>query len=440
VVLGAATWLAAEQPAELVPLNTLRTGTYRGFVGGLYADGRNEPWGAHAEALRGETAAVRPLDREGRPDPAGKIVVLGVGASVCNQIFAAIESLAPSTSGINPAVVFVNGARGGQDVNKIADPSGRYWTQAKATLTAKGLSPAQVQVAWYQSDDLRDQRDDFPGRPQRLKQSIAENLRLLRQHFPNVRICYHSARHTTALGVVEGAKDKHGEPRPYYVGWAVKWLIEEQVAGRDELRFAQSNAVMPLAAWAGYFWTAGDKTRDDGYRWTRDDVVADGVHLSDSAKVRVAGELLTFFRSDPYAKTWCATPQSTSVGAAAEKPPAAVSASQMQPAAALASPLPSAATSELPIRKSTHPDDPGWIVNGKDKIPKLQRLLITTENVRAVVSDLEGKQLAEIKDVFHKRTNLNSLLGPGQYQLQFFDKDNRPIKLSQEVAEILRLK
>jgi len=311
-------WLFASlgrgESVGLTPLNSLGTQRYQGFQGGLYADGKNEPGGAHAEALRSACESVQALDHDGRPSAQGKIVVVGIGASVCRQVFATLEDLAPRTPGINSAVVFVNCARGGQDVNKIADSSGRYWTAAQAEVEKRGLSPAQVQVAWYQSDDLRDQRDDFPGRPQRLKESIAGNLRLLKKHFPNVRICYHSARHTTAFLGAGAAKEKHGEPRPYHVGWAVKWLIEEQTAGREDLRFAGDGAVVCLVSWATYFWTDGDQPRHDGYRWTRDDVVKDGVHLSESGRARVARELLSFFSTDPYAKTWFAVTPSLSNG------------------------------------------------------------------------------------------------------------------------------
>ncbi len=402
---------AAADSDKLVPLNDLGSKKYQEFTGGLYAEGRNEPWGAHADALRQVSAAIGPLNRDGKPDPQGKIVVIGIGASVCRQLFATLETLAPATPGISPAVVFVNGARGGHDVNKIADPAGRYWEQAKAELQKQSLTPAQVQVAWYQSDDLRDARADFPGRPQRLKESIAGNMRLLKQHFPNVRICYHSARHTTAFMPANDAKNKHSEPRPYQCGWAVKWLIEEQAAGRAELRWDGPQAVMPLAAWATYFWTDADRPRADGYRWSRDDVVADGVHLSEAARQRVALELLAFFKSDAHAKTWCAARDKSAAPAAAPV-----------------------------IRKSDDPRDPAWIVNGNNKIPKLQRLLGTTVNVRVVVRDLQGKQVAEIRDVFSKRTNLNELVGQGEYRLEFYDKDGQRIKLTQEVADSLRLK
>lgn len=100
------------------------------------------------------------------------------------------------------------------------------------------------------------------------------------------------------------AKKKHGEPRPYHVGWAVKWLIEEQATGKADLRFEGENAVAPLITWATYFWTDGDKPRPDGYRWTTTDVVKDGIHLSATGRTRVACELLAFWRTDTFARTW----------------------------------------------------------------------------------------------------------------------------------------
>ena len=120
VVLWAATAPAAEPP---VPLTVLGTDKYQGYVGGLYADGRNDPWGPHAYALRRMTARVQPLDRDGKPDSKGKIVVAGIGASVCKQIFAEMESHVGAMANVNPAVVVVNCAVGGQDTNRIADPA-----------------------------------------------------------------------------------------------------------------------------------------------------------------------------------------------------------------------------------------------------------------------------------------------------------------------------
>ena len=129
-------------------------------------------------------------------------------------------------------------------------------------------------------------------------------MRLLKKHFPNVRLCYHSARHTTAFMPNDAGKAKHAEPRPYHVGWSVKWLIEEQSAGKGNLGFEGPDAVAPLAAWATYFWTDGDKLRQDGYRWTREDNVKDGVHLTEAGQKRVAKELTDFWSRDAFAKGW----------------------------------------------------------------------------------------------------------------------------------------
>jgi hypothetical protein len=420
-----ATRAHAVESLGLVPLSTLGKQTYQGSMGGLYAEGRNEPWGAHAAALRRVHATIGPLDANGKPDPNGKIVVIGIGASVCVQIFGELEELGPKTPGISPAVVFVNCAKGGHDVTKISDPERHYWESARATVERTGFSPAQVQVAWYQSDDLQDQRDDFPGRPQRLAERIANNMRELKQHFSNTRICYHSARHTTAFMPHDEGKAKRAEPRPYYVGWAVKWLIEEQTAGKTGLKFEAPDAQAPLLAWATYFWTDADQPRHDGYRWTPSDVVQDGVHLSATGKPRVAKELLDFWQTDPFAKDWFNTKTARPSKLTANQSVPAVG-KELKPAQIAA--------------QNTKPDEPALIINGKSKFAKLERLLATTEPVRLVVFDMAGKQLLTIDDVFHKHTELNTLLEPGEYRLHFLGRDGQRLKMTMDVPDVVTLK
>ena len=416
--------VTTEEP--LVPLNVISQGTYREYVGGLYAEGRNEPWGTHADALRQMTGQIQVLDLQGKSDPQGKIVVVGIGASVCRQIFMALEELGPTAKGKRPEVVFVNCAKGGHDVNKISDPERRYWTSAKATVEKAGFSPAQVQVAWYQSDDLCDARDDFPGRPQRLKDGIARNMREAKEHFPNLRICYHSARHTTAFMPDTAAKKKHGEPRPYYVGWAVKWLIEEQAAGKADLRFEGKNTVAPLIAWATYFWTDGDTMRHDDYHWTASDVVKDGIHLSATDRSRVARELLDFWRTDAFAKTWF-----TSSAQSTDSIPAAQS---------FADPGPGKAKPQIAAAQSLKPGEPALLVNGKSKFAKLERLLGTRDSVKLVVFDMEDRQVLAVEDVFHKRMDLNRLLLAGNYRLHFLNKDGQRIQMTIDVPDVVRLR
>lgn len=398
-------------PPAPVPLNELGAEGYLGFAGGLYADGKNEPGGRHADALRNMSAAIQPLDQDGKPAANGKIVLVGIGASVCRQIFDVLDK----TDAHGP-MVFVNCAKGGHDVNKISDPERKYWQSAEETVRKAGFAPAQVQAAWYQSDDLKDSRADFPGRPQRLQESIARNMRELKQHFPNVRICYHSARHTTAFAPTEGGHAKHAEPRPWDVGWAVKWLIEAQASGKTGLDFEGAEAKMPLIAWATYFWTDGDKPRQDGYRWSRDMNVADGVHLTEAGKTRVANELLAFWRTDRFARAWFAAE------AIPDKPPARDAKPQVIAA------------------QNLKPGDPALLINGKSKFAKLERLLATSEPVRLVAFDMDGKQVLEVADVFHQRTDLNQALGSGQFRLHFLGKDGQRIKMTLDVPDVVRLK
>jgi hypothetical protein len=396
------------------PLNELGAATYLGFTGGLYPGGASQPEGAQADALRKMSTAIQPLDKAGNPDAKGKVVLVGIGASVCRQIFDVLDET--ETRG---AVVFVNCAKGGHDVNKISDPERKYWESAVDTVRKAGFSPGQVQAAWYQSDDLRDTRTDFPGRPQRLQESIAKNMRELKQHFPNTRICYHSARHTTAFAPEAGSKEKHGEPRPWHVGWSVKWLIEEQAAGKAGLAFDGAGAEAPLMAWSTYFWTDGDKPRQDGYRWTREMNVADGVHLTGAGKIRVAGELLEFWRTDPFARTWF---------------------NSEAPASQPATPGARDAKPQVIAAQHLAPDEPALLVNGKSKFAKLERLLATTDPVRLVAFDAAGKQVLEVADVFHKRTDLNSLLGSGSFRLHFLGRDGQRIKMTTDVPDVVKLK
>jgi hypothetical protein len=411
----------------LPPLTEIQS--HQGHLGGLYPEDRNEPAKPHAEALDRMAALIEPLDAAGKPSPQGRIVVAGVGASVCRQIFAELEATGSATPGIHPAVTFVNCAKGGADVGKIADP--RYWKMAQQALAQRGVTAAQVQVVWYQSDDLREQGTDFPGRPQRLKEAFAEQMRLIKQHFPNARLCYHSGRHTTAFLPDPVAMKKHAEPRAWLHGWAIKWLIEDQMDGDPALTFEGAAAKAPLSTWAGYFWTNGDEPRADGYQWTPADV-KDGVHFSDAGTRRVTGELTTFWRTDPHARRWFAKEGSTSLAAT----PAAAPRSRAKPDSAPARDM----KPQVRAAQALPSGEPALLINGKSKFAKLERLLATEGPVRMVVRDLEGKERIAVEDVFKQRLDLNEKIGPGEYRIEFFNAAGERIQFTQQVGEVLRLK
>ena len=51
-------------------------------------------------------------------------------------------------------------------------------------------------------------------------------------------------------------------------------------------------------------WADGTAAREDGLKWTRDDLGPDGTHPSEAGREKVAEQLLGFFSEDSLAKSW----------------------------------------------------------------------------------------------------------------------------------------
>ncbi|MBV6396256.1 MAG: hypothetical protein HFACDABA_01854 [Anaerolineales bacterium] len=81
-----------------------------------------------------------------------------------------------------------------------------------------------------------------------------------------------------------------------------------------------------------------------------------------------------------------------------------------------------------------------YIVNGNDKLPKLMRLYGKQTVLTLVAYDLAGNEILRINDVYHKATNLNELLGAGEYKLLFYDQGGTLLTPNQEVGETLIIK
>ncbi|MFN8386695.1 MAG: alpha/beta hydrolase [Anaerolineales bacterium] len=113
---------------------------------------------------------------------------------------------------------------------------------------------------------------------------------------------------------------------------------------------------------------------------------------------------------------------------------------------------PAPATQSVPISTSsnteaapvvsadTNDGNYSYIVNGNDKLPKLKRLFGEDTVLTLVVQDLAGNELLRIEDVYRKTTNLNELLGAGEYKALFYDETGALLTPSQEVDDILTLK
>ena len=138
-----------------IPIDDLGPSNYQGFTGGLYAGGANNPPAAHAAAaLAIATNQIKPLDSSGNLDlDHGKIVMISVGMSNTTREFAStgtqnFKIRADADPSKNPQLVIVDGAQSGKDAIDWINPSAPTWTTVNQRLTAKGVTPAQVQVAW----------------------------------------------------------------------------------------------------------------------------------------------------------------------------------------------------------------------------------------------------------------------------------------------------
>lgn len=282
------------------PLNDLGAGTYQGVQGGLYPGGANvRP--AHHEAL-GQALArtVVPRNPAGLPDPAtGKIVFLSIGMSNTNQESSACATLAAPDPLRHPNVRFVNGAQGGQDARRIADPNAAYWAYVDGRLTASQATPAQVQTVWLK-EAVAGPSGGFPAAAREFEGFLRTIAQILQTRFPNLRLAYLSSR----IYAGYASTGLNPEPYAYENGFSVKWLIQSQIDGTYPLVEPMRGVVAPWLSWGPYLWADGLNARSDGLVWLCSDLAADGTHPSGAGAQKVGSVLREFVRNDTTASIW----------------------------------------------------------------------------------------------------------------------------------------
>jgi hypothetical protein len=296
---------------ELVPLTDLGSGTYKGQTGGLYGDGLNTPPQSQLDAALAAAKLVQPLDAEGRPDPAGKIVLLSSGMSNTTQEFSKFVEVANADPEKSSRLVIVDGAFGGMDAADWANVTKRYpegrpgpWEQQSQRLSRAGVTPQQVQVLWIkQALKGPGNVGEFPTHAEKLKNDLADVVREMRRRFPNLRLCYLSSR--TYAGYAGTALNP--EPFAYEGAFSTRWLIQDQIAGKGDLNADPSRGAVqaPVLLWGPYLWSNGEKGREiDDLKYTRADFGPDGTHPSESGRAKVAAQLLHYFKTDATARSW----------------------------------------------------------------------------------------------------------------------------------------
>ena len=284
-----------------VPLIDLGTGTYMGFAGGLYPNGQNAPPPAHLARGTAAMSLVVPRDAGGSPASGGRIVLLSIGMSNTTQEFSTWVVTANADPNRNPAVAVVDGAQGGQDAVIISNPAANFWTVVDQRLVAAGVTPQQVQVVWLK-EAIAGVTGGFPGGSLSLQGLLAQIARNVRARYPNTQLCFCSSR--TYAGYATTTLNP--EPYAYESGFAVKWLLEQQMNGDPQLNSdpLQGPVLAPWLGFGPYLWTDGTTPRSDGLVWTCADVQPDGTHPSTAGRQKISNLLQQFFTSNALATPW----------------------------------------------------------------------------------------------------------------------------------------
>ena len=273
---------------------------YKGEDGGLYGGGQNKPPDSYAQFLAAASAAIEPLDAEGKPAKEGLIGLISISMSNATQEFSMFKRIADADEAKSPRVRIVDCAQGGQTMAQWAPPDARPWEVAANLLTQAKVSPQQVQVAWVKLANAGP-RGDLQEHGRKLEKDTLAVLHNAKEKFPNLRMVYLSSRIYGGYGT--GMLNP--EPYAYEGAFAVRWVIQDQMK-RNGGRGVKGKDYESLGiAWGPYLWADGTTPRaSDKLIYTREDLAGDGTHPSQEGRKKVADQLLNFFKTDGTAKRW----------------------------------------------------------------------------------------------------------------------------------------
>jgi hypothetical protein len=170
----------------------------------------------------------------------------------------------------------------------------------KTRLADENVTPAQVQAIWLKEANPQP-KEPFPVEARKLAADTLTDIHNLHDKFPNLKLVYLSSRIYGGWAV----SPLNPEPHAYEGGFAVKWLIADQIAGKPELNYdpAKGRVAAPWIAWGPYLWADGLKPRKDGLIYMRDDLGPDGTHPA-GARMKVGRLLINFLETDATSRPW----------------------------------------------------------------------------------------------------------------------------------------
>jgi hypothetical protein len=307
-----------------LPLTDLGSANYRRidgqmteFTGGLYPDGSNVRPPVHEAAGQALATRIVPRGPDGKEDSTnGRIVLISLGMSNTQSEFQNLMDRTHRNPEVNPQLVLVNGALGGQTADRWVDSNARPWKEAELRLAQQGVTPLQVQAAWVKQTLTRG--GPFPEKALELQADLQAIVHNLHDIYPNLQLVFLSSRTRSYLY----DRGLSPEPAAFETGFSVKWLIQAQIEGDPALNFDPEIGplVAPFLTWGPYLWIDGQNPRSDGMTWTAQDLAEDCTHPSPEGNDKVGEMLLAFFLNDTLAARWFGAAGSGSLAAAVTTP------------------------------------------------------------------------------------------------------------------------
>lgn len=291
----------------LIPITDLESGFYEGFQGGLYFGSNHKPI-QQVNNVNNAISKISPLNASGITDlDNGRIVLLSIGASNPKTEFESFQKITETCSLINPYLTIVNGCEGGNGLQQINHPTNDYWSYVSNQLSSSGVNNLQVQVIWIEQENTSSQNYNFPSAPLDLMNDFKTLFKLLLQTYPNLQICYLNSRGYSGY-IDNEATPGYGlrQPRDYFNGWTIKWLIEAQIKGDISLAYNGVKRNAPVLDWGAYLWADGKNSRSDGFKTVCPDDVQpyDGLHWSSLGNNKAGNAVFQKFYTDIEAQKW----------------------------------------------------------------------------------------------------------------------------------------
>ncbi|MBV6523040.1 MAG: hypothetical protein MNPFHGCM_03207 [Gemmatimonadaceae bacterium] len=300
--------------AGVTAIPSLGTSTYLGSQGGNYPGGSNVMPPAHVALGYRMAAEVQPRDGNGNVDLVnGKIVQVSVGASTAARVFAgdsagiagiyanAYKPLADADASKNPRLIIVNGAQKAKSIRSWLVPSDTAWLGVDYRLSLAGVTPAQVQVVWFMLGETRPPVYGFPLEQENYRDSMEVVIRMFKQRYPNTRLAYLTTHY------YQGYRPGTGpEPNNFEQGFGLKWIIEDQIAGRGNMNADPDlgPVVAPWVGWGAHLFSNGIVPNDNGLSVVCADYDTAGIHFIRGGVDKAGPRLVAGFKSDPFAASW----------------------------------------------------------------------------------------------------------------------------------------